>query len=99
MHIQFKQWRCHVYRAFYYNGNTALVLLDSTTHERVTVATVNLDGYPLGDNEVLIKDWSENNGLLDALIAAKVVEYTGTDCNTGFEAANLCRVIAEIPPI
>lgn len=71
----------------------------------VAVATVNVD---LGDDfetgkliatgkYILVKDWSENEGMLAALIAAKVVEDTGDRITTGFCEAALCHLLIAIP--
>lgn len=45
---------------------------------------------------VLIKNWSENEGLLQELVNAKVVEDTRITVPTGFVEANLCKLLADV---
>ena len=47
-------------------------------------ATVNIADQALEQDHVFIKDYSENEGMLDALVAAKVVRDTGIRARAGF---------------
>ena len=58
----------------------------------VATATVNLPDVPLGKNQVLIKNWSENEGMLDALVAAGVVKPTGETVRSGFVEVPVCEL-------
>lgn len=82
--VKFKEWLCTVEKAAYGNGRTALVLRDAQDGEQVAVATVNLPGVALGPDEVFIKDYSENIGMLAALERAGVVQPTGETVSSGF---------------
>ena len=48
--------------------------MDTRDGSPVATATVNLDGVELSANEVMVKDYSENKGMLAALRDSKVVE-------------------------
>ncbi len=63
-----------VYLSFgaYRNGRTAIELLDANDGCPVMVATVNLDDVTLSGNEIIIKDYSENEGVLDFLVQNKI---------------------------
>ncbi len=63
-----------VYLSFgaYRNGRTAIELLDANDGFPVMVATVNLDNAPLTGDEIIIKDYSENEGVLDFLVQNKI---------------------------
>lgn len=74
----------------YGNGRTALELIDSTDGEPVMVATVNVPDIPLEENEVIIKDYSENEGVLDCLIKEGIVSKPKRHISTGFV---LCPVV------
>lgn len=50
-------------------------------------ATVNLAGKNPGQYGVWLKDWSENEGVVDALVKAGVVELTGETAQAGFAVA------------
>lgn len=69
-----------------YDGTTCLVANPYTENRQVY--TVCLGGDPvapqLTENQVWIKDWSENEGVLDALVEAGLVRPTGLVWPTGF---------------
>jgi hypothetical protein len=81
--VKFKEWLCTVEKAAYGNGRPALVLRDAEDGEQVAVATVNLPGVPLNPGEVFIKDYSENEGMLAALVRAGIVEPSGEAVPSG----------------
>jgi hypothetical protein len=76
----------------YHNGRTA-IRLTSSIGEPLMTATVNLPEVNLDKNQVLIKDWSENEGVLACLTTAGIIENTGLTVPTGFCHANICRLL------
>jgi hypothetical protein len=93
--IHFRQWECVIEKGRYGNGRPALILNDAHSGEQVAVATVNLPDVAAGRNEVFIKDYSENEGMLKALVEAGVVAATGRMVRTGF--AEIPRAVL-LPP-
>lgn len=75
---------------------TALIILDADG-EVYTNATVNLPGEVLGDGEIFIKNYSENEGVLDALIDAGIVEDTGRRVHSGFAEIPVAKLIERVP--
>ena len=55
-----------------------------TAGEPVCRASINIDAPALGPDEVAIKTYSENQGLLPLLIAAKIVTLTNTRIGTPY---------------
>ena len=90
--IRFKSWTCNLVRRRYRNGRTALQLVDAEDGEPVANATVNLPEVDLAEDEVLVKDCSENEGMLAALTAAGAVEPTGRVVVSGFVTVPVCRL-------
>ena len=88
--VRFLDTDCTVQKRQYSNGRVALSLVDE--EGPVATATVNLPGVPLGKNQVLIKDYSENEGILDALVAAGVVKSTGQMVRSGFVEVPVCEL-------
>ena len=76
---------------------TAIILYRPATGEQWCVASVCLPQYRQAADEVFIKNWSENEGLLDALVAGGIVENTGRVLPTGFVRANVCRLLVPGP--
>lgn len=92
MKLKFRQWNCVLQTAQYGNGRTALQLVDAEDGEPVATATVNLPDETLGENEVFIKDYAENEGMLKTLQDAGIVEPTGKVVASGFVAIPVCRL-------
>jgi hypothetical protein len=68
----------------YDNGRTAIHLDDVNDGYPYATATVNIDHVLLADDEVLIKDYSENEGILDFLIKNNIVTPTSNGVQSGF---------------
>lgn len=79
MKVTFATFRCTTEWETYRNGKVALQLVatgeDPDTHlgEPVATATINTD-HRLDPDEIIVKDYSENEGMVVALVAAGIVE-------------------------
>ena len=72
MKIKFKRWNCTVFPTFYVTENRkAIVLKDN--EGVVATTTVNMPGYPCEEDQIYVKDYSENEGMLQTLIDNKIV--------------------------
>jgi len=94
--VEFGGFRCEVHALSYASGGgTALCLIDGRDGGRVAVATVNVEGVSelLPANEILIKDYSENAGMLAVLEEAGIVEDTGRAVRTGYAEAPIARLL------
>lgn len=84
-------FHCHFEEATYDHGNRiALKMIAADSHmdclpgEVVGVASVNMPHIPLEEDQVLIKDYSEGQGMLEALTQAGIVTPTGAAVPSGF---------------
>lgn len=93
--MKFKQWDCYIRTGYYVNGNTALQLFSRNDHEPIAVATINLY-EKLPQNQAYIKDYSENEGMLELLIEAGIVTRVIGFKNSGYITAPLCELDIEI---
>ena len=91
--IKFGGIRCIVSKEKYSRGGTALVLNDETDGEVVCVATINIPGAKLAADEVVIKDYSENEGILETLESAGVIARTGRTVKAGFVDVPVCKLL------
>lgn len=74
MKVKFKKWNCIVQWSMYHkNNNIAIQLIDEKTKELISVATANT-GHENIESTVQIKDYSENEGIWQALVNAGVIE-------------------------
>jgi hypothetical protein len=77
----------------YQNGRTALLLLENGDRDSATIATVNIPEVPLEPNEVLIKNYSENAGVLNALEKAGIVRAKGLEVMSGYATVPVCELL------
>ena len=66
------------------NDRRAIQLIDMEDGYPYCMATVNLPGADLSDNEVAIKNWSENEGILECLQANGVIGPVKRRIPSGF---------------
>lgn len=90
-------YQCRIVAANYVNehggkGRPALQLVDWEDGSPVATMTVNIPELPLGENEYFIKDWSENEGMLDAILSCGLASDTGRRERTGFVYAPVVTI-------
>lgn len=90
--VRFKSWNCHLQVHQYGNGRPALVLVDQKDGQRVAVASVNIPDLDLKDGEVAIKNYSENEGMVEALMAADVIERPHSEHSLGRVRVPIARL-------
>lgn len=74
MKVKYKKWNCIVSWGMYReNNNIAIQLVDEKTKELISVATTNT-GRKNEEFKVQIKDYSENEGMWQALVNAGVIK-------------------------
>ena len=78
----------------YITGGISIQLTDSDGMPYVT-ATKNLLSNDLKDDEVHIKNYFENDGILEALIIAGIIADTGRCTRSGFVILPICKVLVK----
>ncbi len=91
--IKFLGYNCNVEFGEYSNGRVAIEIIIKKTGEPMTVASLNLIHHHLEVDEVAIKNYSENEGVLEALIAANIISQPVRFISTGFIQAPVCKII------
>lgn len=81
----------HVYVA---SGRPSIRVITAELDEPMAAASTNLD-IPLGPDEVAIKNWSENEGLLEVLIAHGIVDSPHRTVPSGYVDVPICRYYPE----
>lgn len=78
----------------YPDGNNALQIMDKYGPETLSI---NLGAYNLNTPEghIFVKDYSEHEGLPDALVEAGVVEKV-SEVTFGYGTGWLCKVIGKV---
>lgn len=105
--VKFRNWLCTVEFAKYSNGRTAIRLLNAESVDddgfvypprsmAIATATVNIPDYTdLGKDDVIIKDYSENDGMLSSLINAGIIARPHDRFWTGFVEVYICRLLVK----
>ncbi len=78
--------------AKYTNGQTVIKLVDMEDGMPFATATVAVENHLLKEDEVAIKDYSENAGILDSLIEADVIEHPHAFIHSGFVKIPICKL-------
>lgn len=79
----------------YREGDRVVITLMDEDGAEYVRATVNIPEIPLPDDLVLIKDYSENAGVLDALVEAGIVRPTGVRVGSGFVEVPVCQLLVD----
>lgn len=74
--VQFRNWDCYIVTGNYFDGQLS-IHLESETDGPIATASTYLEELPLSGNKTWIKTWSENQGILEALVDAGVVKEMG----------------------
>ena len=74
----------------YTNGRTAIQLIDKEDGCPVMIATVNIPEEVLGKDEVIIKNYSENEGVLDFLVQNGITSKPNRYVTSGWV---LCPIV------
>jgi hypothetical protein len=76
-------------------GAIAICLVHRDDYDPVAVATVNMPEVSIGENQVIIKTWSENEGILETLEQAGVLRSTDRGIQAGFAVAEVCDLLVD----
>lgn len=97
--VQFSQWKCFIELAKYSNNRLAIQLVSAEENvedglflgEHITTSTVNLPNVDLAEDEIIIKDYSENEGMAQALQDAGYISPVIKTVQTGFTSAKIAK--------
>ena len=79
----------------YANGRIRINLIDNSDNQPYATATTNLPEVLLLDNEVFVKDYSENEGVLEFLTTNNIVVPTDKWATSGHVDVQVCVVNPE----
>ena len=75
----------------YRQNNRKSITLMTKKGEPFMVASVNINELDVAENEVLIKNYSENEGIYEALMEANVIKKAKQIYQTTFAEFHLCE--------
>lgn len=98
--VNFMGYECSIKFDIYLDGGaTCITLICKEDGQPVAVATINCPNFKLEPGMVIIKNYSENEGVLEALIDAGVIKDTGMCIHLPHTTANICRLLVDPNPV
>ena len=96
MKFAWKNWTGEIVPAIYHHDQSEAWRFLTEDGEPIATITVMLeDAGPPAPGYLFVKDWSENEGILAALVAHGYVEDTGKRVPTGWVHAAIVRKLVE----
>jgi hypothetical protein len=89
--------RHDLYFANYSDGMRTALILMTKQHEVAMIATVNVPEEHIEEDEVIIKNYSENEGILDVLIDAGIISKPLRSVEVGYALVHICKLLIEGP--
>ncbi len=91
--VPFQQWCCHVVMERYTGGGgLSLRLVDADDASSIARATVNLASMSPAADQVFIKNYTENDGVLEALVDAELIADTGRTIQSEYATLNVAQL-------
>lgn len=91
--VKIGEYNCEVvYFKYSYNNRTAIQLIDTEDGLPFARATINLPDVELEQDEVIIKNYEENEGIYEALVKANIIYPYHKTANNGFIEALICKL-------
>ena len=91
--IKFKKWTGIIDKGEYKNGRISLSLVNPKNGEYIAVASVNVPDEKLAKDEVIIKTYGENDGILEPLIQAGIISKPVRTVKAGYETVPVCKIL------
>ena len=97
--VSFMGYDCNVLQQTYVNGQNSISLTDvkdglPVAHASICIPSVYCEknNIPISNDEVFIKNYSENEGILDILIESRIVEPVDI-INLGQVLVHKCKIL------
>ena len=91
--VKFHKWNCTLRFVRYdVNDQICIQLFDADDRMFVATATTNVLDAELSSDEVVIKDYSENEGMYNALLDAGIINPSNRNVRTGYTECPVCSL-------
>ncbi len=85
---------CSLHFFKYINGQQGLAIQDEYGHSLINV-TKYLFGQLISKNQILIKNYSENEGILKCLIEQGIIADTSITVQSGYVDLHICELLID----
>ncbi len=76
-----------------YTNDRVALCLETPQRTPIITATINIPDAALDPDQVIIKNYSENEGVLAALVQAELIQDSGIDIPAGHTHGDVCRLL------
>lgn len=83
----------YLYKSKYQNNQTSLQIINKSNNDPLLTASVCVPGLNLKNDELVIKNYSENEGILEFLIENKIAELTDRSVQIGYVDAPIVKLL------
>lgn len=95
--IHFKNYICTLKVGKYYETDrTALQLIDNIDGSPVATASINIGIEEVAEDEIAIKDYGENTGMVKALVDAEIISEPLRYVTRGYVEIPICKLLIDI---
>lgn len=92
LQMRYHGWDCTLQKGRYIDDTIAILLFDTHNGEPIATATVAIQGPELKENQIIVKDYSENEGMLAALTNIGLVTSVEQWIPTGWVSVPVCNI-------
>ena len=82
----------------YSNGRTTVIFINPDDGEEEAIATINLPNIELKKDEVIIKDYSENEGMYESMLKLGYISPEIHQVRTGFVTVPVVKLLIKPTP-
>jgi hypothetical protein len=90
----YSEYSVYLSKGKYPNGRTSIKLIDAEDGCPVMTATTNVPEVELAENEIIIKNYSENEGVLEFLQENGIVGEVKRTIGVGFVSAPVVELLS-----
>ena len=95
--IKFKKWDCKLEFSMYVNKRLRIDLVDAENYTQIATVTKNLPNEDIKPNQVIIKSYNGNEGMIDTLMNANIVSRPIRWVASGHVLMPVCKLLVDIP--
>lgn len=91
--LTFRNTPCTAHRGTYSGGGLRIYITEDDTNSTLFTASLNMEDRRLKDNQIIIKNYGDNVGILEALRKAGIVGETIRTASVGLEEADIVELL------
>ncbi len=95
--MKFNNFEVKISFGRYPNNRPYIILLDKKERNKILNCTVNLPHDEIADDEVAVKNYSENAGMLSFLYENQIISKPVRFIESGYVVIPICKILKYVP--